>query len=216
MNRLKELRKEKGLTFKKLAQDTGISSKQLSRYEKEEQEPKRETWEKLADYFGVSVAYLLGYQVGLNSFVMNSLTDFEFSLTLVPMTIEDLKKHFPSRSFDFTDEERKKVIERYEKSLDNENFNSEFAERQRFSDEVYIKYSSFTFNNDELINLFTEMRKYFITNRQVDLEDSTENTKNRLENEMFSKTLKGLFLVHDEDIAEIIDFINYKKSKYKD
>lgn len=65
MNRLRQLRKQKGLTIKKVAEDTGISIANLSRYESENTEPRRETWLKLADYYCVPVAYLMGLPDGL-------------------------------------------------------------------------------------------------------------------------------------------------------
>lgn len=59
-NRIKELRLEKGLSQRKIAEETGISQQSLSFYEKGDRNPKIETWQKLADYFGVSVSYLQG------------------------------------------------------------------------------------------------------------------------------------------------------------
>lgn len=68
MNRLKELRKEKGLTLAKLREELkdkqGItfSTSQLSSFENGERSPRRkDAWKLIADYFGVSVGYLLGY-----------------------------------------------------------------------------------------------------------------------------------------------------------
>ena len=61
MNRLKELRKEKKLTQKELAEETDIPYRTLQRWENGESQIKPEKAEKLADYFGVSVGYLLGY-----------------------------------------------------------------------------------------------------------------------------------------------------------
>lgn len=61
MNRLKELRKEKKLTQKELAEETDIPYRTLQRWENGESQIKPEKAEKLADFFGVSVGYLLGY-----------------------------------------------------------------------------------------------------------------------------------------------------------
>ena len=60
MNRLKELRLERGLTLKYMELGTGINFTTLSKYENNIQQPKLATWEKLADYFNVSVDYLIG------------------------------------------------------------------------------------------------------------------------------------------------------------
>ena len=66
--RLKELRQEKGISLTKLSEileeKYGISAttSQLMYYEKGEREPRnKQCWKKLADFFGVSEAYLLGY-----------------------------------------------------------------------------------------------------------------------------------------------------------
>ena len=60
MNRIKEIRQEKKLSQKDLANKLNISQQAISLYEKGGREPKLETWQKLADFFGVSVPYLQG------------------------------------------------------------------------------------------------------------------------------------------------------------
>ena len=66
--RLKELRKEKGISLTKLSEileekyGVSVSTSQLMYYEKGGTEPRnKQVWKKLADYFGVSEGYLLGY-----------------------------------------------------------------------------------------------------------------------------------------------------------
>lgn len=54
------MREENNLTLSDVSKHTGISSPTLSRYEKGIRNPKIENWEKLADFFGVSVSYLKG------------------------------------------------------------------------------------------------------------------------------------------------------------
>lgn len=61
MNRLKELRKEKGLTQVELANIVNVSKITILRWENGERQIKPEKAQQLADYFGVSVGYLLGY-----------------------------------------------------------------------------------------------------------------------------------------------------------
>lgn len=61
MNRLKELRKEKGLTQVELANIVNVSKITVLRWENGERQIKPEKAQQLADYFGVSVGYLLGY-----------------------------------------------------------------------------------------------------------------------------------------------------------
>ncbi|MGO3528840.1 MAG: helix-turn-helix transcriptional regulator [Leuconostoc mesenteroides] len=64
MNRISELRKETNTSQTELAKLLGVTRQAISLYEKWPdkggREPKLETWQKLADYFGVDVAYLQG------------------------------------------------------------------------------------------------------------------------------------------------------------
>ncbi len=65
MNRLKELRKDRGLTQSQLAEKIGVSKITVLRWENNERQIKPDKAQLLADYFGVEVPYLLGYDVGL-------------------------------------------------------------------------------------------------------------------------------------------------------
>lgn len=58
--RLKELRKEKNISQLKLALDLSMNQNTISRYETEERQADYETLIKIADYFNVSIDYLLG------------------------------------------------------------------------------------------------------------------------------------------------------------
>lgn len=60
MNRIKELRQSKNLSQAELAERVGITRQGISLYEKGKRTPKLEMWQKLADFFGVSVPYLQG------------------------------------------------------------------------------------------------------------------------------------------------------------
>lgn len=59
-NRIKELRLKAGLTQEQLAKEVEITQQAINLYETEKREPKLETWQKLADFFDVPVAYLQG------------------------------------------------------------------------------------------------------------------------------------------------------------
>lgn len=61
MNRLKELRKEKGLTQQGLADEIGITKRTYIYWEQGERQIKPDKAQALADFFGVSIAHLLGY-----------------------------------------------------------------------------------------------------------------------------------------------------------
>lgn len=61
MNRLKELRTEKKLTQKELAKKIGVHYRTLQNWETNETQIKPDKAQILADYFGVTAGYLLGY-----------------------------------------------------------------------------------------------------------------------------------------------------------
>ncbi len=59
-NRLKELRKKKHLTLEELGNAVGMLNSTLSQYENGKRNPNNEVLEKLANFFNVSVPYILG------------------------------------------------------------------------------------------------------------------------------------------------------------
>ena len=58
--RLKELRKKRNISQLKLALDLNMNQNTISRYENLEREADYETLVRFADYFNVSLDYLLG------------------------------------------------------------------------------------------------------------------------------------------------------------
>lgn len=58
--RLKELRKQKQITQLKMAMDLNMNQNTISRYENEEREAGYKELIAIADYFNVSIDYLLG------------------------------------------------------------------------------------------------------------------------------------------------------------
>ena len=60
MFKLRELREEKGISQLKLAMDLNMNQNSISRYENEQREADYNTLIRFADYFDVSIDYLLG------------------------------------------------------------------------------------------------------------------------------------------------------------
>lgn len=58
--RIKEIRKEIGLTQTYVSAETGISQSKLSKYESGELEPNIEQLGILAEFYNISIDYLLG------------------------------------------------------------------------------------------------------------------------------------------------------------
>ena len=91
MNRLKELRKEKGLSQVAFSQEIGIPLRTLQSWENGESQIKPDKAQALADHFGVSVGYLLGYEETPDSLLDEIASDLNRQLTKDEK--EDLKKH---------------------------------------------------------------------------------------------------------------------------
>lgn len=61
MNRIKELRKQRKLSQRALSEQIGVNIRTVQRWERGEGAMKPPTAEGVANFFGVSVGYLLGY-----------------------------------------------------------------------------------------------------------------------------------------------------------
>ncbi len=60
--RFKELREEKGISYRQMARETGFSDTALGRWEQGKQIPNIEILIELCKYFNVSADYLLGLE----------------------------------------------------------------------------------------------------------------------------------------------------------
>ncbi len=60
MYRIRELRKQKGITAKKLGEAVNVAESTISLYENGRRSPDYDTLARIADFFGVSVDYILG------------------------------------------------------------------------------------------------------------------------------------------------------------
>lgn len=99
--RLKNLRKNKGLNMKKTAEMLGIPYTTYVGYEKNEREPNSETLLQLASFFGCSVDYLIGRT---NQVETDKPKQNEQQPTKSPATKEDLKFALFNGSEGITDE----------------------------------------------------------------------------------------------------------------
>lgn len=78
MMRIKELRNQSNLSLRDLAQKLNISYSSLGKYERGEQQPNIETILNIAEYFNVTVDYLLG-----NSNYKNTQEEFNFKNAII-------------------------------------------------------------------------------------------------------------------------------------
>ena len=94
-NRIKLLRQEQGKTQKELADEIGVKKLTISRWENaEDVSLKQDKAQQLADYFGVSVGYLLGYDEAdqMNNLVNNELENLTQKLNQYREQYDVLKK----------------------------------------------------------------------------------------------------------------------------
>lgn len=75
--RLKELRKQRGISQNELSKYIGVSKSSVNMYERGEREPSFETLEAIADFFNVNMDYLLG---------RSPLNEFLNSVSLEPLS----------------------------------------------------------------------------------------------------------------------------------
>jgi transcriptional regulator with XRE-family HTH domain len=102
--RIRELRIEKGITQNELSNYLGLTPKMISFYELEQRFPPQDILIKLADYFDVSVDYLLG-----RSDIKNS---------------DQLLKEYSSLTYESQKKLEKQIRNLVEKNNDNRNSNS--------------------------------------------------------------------------------------------
>ena len=91
MNRLKELRQEKKLTQQEIANKIGVTKRTYIYWEKGERQIKPDKAQQLANIFGVSVGYLLGY----DEVPKELIDELELQLdhVLTPTEKEDLENN---------------------------------------------------------------------------------------------------------------------------
>ena len=114
MNRLKELRQKKGATQEVVAKAMGVTRRGYQKWENEESQIKAEKAQQLADYFGVSVGYLLGYEMNLKE-AHEKLKEFNRTLPTVKEFDELLYKQQESRFkrfVQFVSDEEMKIKDR--------------------------------------------------------------------------------------------------------
>ena len=90
MNRLKELRQKKGDTQEDVAKLRGVTRRGYQKWENGESQIKPEKARQLADYFGVNVAYLLGFEDKQN--ILKIIQSNEFKKLLNDIDIEKINE----------------------------------------------------------------------------------------------------------------------------
>ncbi|WP_240418188.1 helix-turn-helix domain-containing protein [Paenibacillus periandrae] len=88
-HRIADLRDEKHLTQEELALKVGITRSALSHYENNRREPDYETIQRIADFFTVSVDYLMGRSEDLTHTANEHAKEFVSQLELSDQAVLD-------------------------------------------------------------------------------------------------------------------------------
>lgn len=112
MNRIRTLRKEKGLTMKAFGAMFALSESTISLYENDKHYPDIETLQRFADFFGVTVDYLLGREEAQEKSTPASSAEAEARNTLLREVINDNEAAKDLLVFlSATAEERRRMID---------------------------------------------------------------------------------------------------------
>ena len=109
MKRLKELRKEKNILQKDVAKELNIKNTTYSNWEVGVSEPDIQSLKKLADFFGVSIDYLVGREEedGVVIVSGNELSKDESALIDKLSCLDPLNKELAYQYVDFLSERQK-------------------------------------------------------------------------------------------------------------
>lgn len=195
MNRLKELRQEKGLTQQALADEMEVTKRTYIYWEKGDRQIKPEKAQQLADYFGVSVGYLLGYES-------------EYSIS------KDFKKE---ADILFTNETKNEFFDFFEKLPKNSreeviNF-LKFKTQQEIDDD-----SPDDTNTTEVLNNLQEISNTLenISNLEKEIEKGVDK-KRKIESKLFEILPRSLELQEDSKkiTLEFIELFLYDFEEWK-
>lgn len=86
---LKALRTSQGLSQRALADFVKVSQQSINQYENRDTEPDIAVLTRIADYFGVSIDYLVGHDPAAGELIPTNLTDAELRLILNFRQLDD-------------------------------------------------------------------------------------------------------------------------------
>lgn len=127
MIRIRELREARGLQQKQLSIDLGVSQPTISDWESGRKHPSSKSVAKIADYFDVSIDYLLSRAD--NPDMPDTHKENLTSLAPPPPTIEDVLKHEGITNPEYINS-LKNIIELMRRDEHNADFADEFTPKE--------------------------------------------------------------------------------------
>ncbi|MGT2832395.1 DNA-binding protein [Streptococcus satellite phage Javan250] len=206
MLRLKELREDKGIAIRKLSEkledeyNLVVSPSQLSFYENEKRRPRDESiWNDIADYFGVSVPYLLGYDDGTVGGVLELAALVQSGkLSIDSIDDKDIKKAVSSHISTFR--KASSIVENLKSESDEL---AEHARNNDISDE--IKSAS---NNENLANYYHDLKKIMF---QISVKENFSNAELSELQKLKSELLTLIDFLYEQRL--MLDKIDTNKNK---
>lgn len=180
MNRLRELRESQNLSLRSLGKLVNMSASVLGNYEREDRHPKKETWEILANHFGVSVPYIMGLTDDPSARLNDNSVENEVSIevTLLTKADQDNLSHAGKNAI----VELTELIDATIKRNDIESLRV-FCKFLEFFKSVYY---------DENSEIFYDEHSLLTTTRSVENFIKQSNYYNEHLLEIFLKRLNGL------------------------
>ena len=111
-NRIRELRKQRGMTMKELGKVIGAAESTVSHYETGRRQPDNKTLLILAEFFGVSVDYILGKpQTQWPAVLFDDVGRLDFHSNLSPSTtVDPTTQKILDATIGMTDEEKRQLL----------------------------------------------------------------------------------------------------------
>lgn len=155
MNKLKELRKLHNVSQEELSKKLSVTEKTISRWENEKTQIKPDKAQQLAEYFNVSVAYLLGYIDTPKEELMtfNSGEEFEKARQNLLDEYSSEKKQVKKKGIDLTkmfEEMEKNDFKPTVRSADYEMSEDEIEEIKRIEEEERAEQEKY----EDTVNLY--------------------------------------------------------------
>lgn len=108
-NRIRDLRKKRGLTQKQLAQKLNVSEQAIAGYEQNARRPNPDMLKDLANIFEVSVDYLLGND-NMSTSLSDATEDKELNKKILQMAQDEFDRTLFKKYGDLSEEKKKLVM----------------------------------------------------------------------------------------------------------
>ncbi|HEL0756710.1 TPA: helix-turn-helix transcriptional regulator [Streptococcus equi subsp. zooepidemicus] len=167
-NRLKILRKEKGLSQVAFSKEVGIPLRTLQSWENGESQIKPDKAQILADFFGVSVGYLLGYNTD------NVLLD-TLSKKIVNLSPEEFVEYAKTDDYSNERELFERLFEKFQEI-------DEQTQRGKKIKDIFGLLKGLDLDDLDLINGFVE-RLYF-SEYSLEDDEKLDNRREQLRKEL--------------------------------